>query len=57
MAVESFVVQRVELLCDIIPHEQGEYLRYVAVLRKEEIELLPPPRNILAGVVSSQRHL
>lgn len=54
---ERLVVQRVQLLRDVVAHDQRKDLGDVAVLREKQIEFLPPPRHVAAGVVGTQGHL
>lgn len=56
-AVKGLVVEGVQLLCDVVAHNQGKDLGYVTMLGKKQIEFLPPPRHVAAGVISTQGHL
>lgn len=56
-SVEGLVVEGVQLFCNVIAHNQCKDLGYVAMLSEEQIEFLPPPRHISAGVISTQGHL
>lgn len=51
MGVESLVVEREEFLRDVIAHQQREDLGDVAVLREQQIELLPSPHHVPAPVI------
>lgn len=55
--VKSLAVKGVQFLCNVIAHNQGKDLGYVAMLSKKQIEFLPPPRHISAGVISTEGNL
>lgn len=54
---EGLVAEGVKLLRDVVSHDQSEDLGDVAVLGEEQVELLPPPGHVPAGVVGPQGHL
>lgn len=56
-AVESLVVEGVQLVCDVITHDQSEDLGEVAMFGKEQVKFLSPPGNVFALGISSQCHL
>lgn len=51
MDVESLVVEREDLLRDVIAHQQREDLSDVAVLREQQIQFLSSPRHVPAPVI------
>lgn len=51
-AVEG-LVQREELLHDVIAHQQRKDLGDVALLREQEIQLFPTPRHVSATIICS----
>lgn len=46
-----------QLVRDVVTHDQSEDLSDVAMLSKQQVELLPPPGHILTGMVGTESHL